>query len=147
MTVLAIALLVTAPALAVSQVDFRLGHQADQRGGSIITGTAGSPLPLAPSAPGEDARSDRADRGDGSDYAPVGPRFFVAHGFGQNVPLSFAVRQVVPPRVRVSYGRGVDRQQPVSWTGGKPWDQVLRNAVRPLGLHVVMSHMAVHIVE
>ena len=47
----------------------------------------------------------------------------------------------------MSYGQGVDQQQAVSWSGGKPWDQVLRTAVGPLGLRVVVSHMAVKIVE
>ena len=134
------------PAVHAQPVDFRLGSQVVQSR-SVTTATLGSgPLPLAP---GPDATgSPQPDEPDDQE-APEAPhpRFFTAHGFGQGVPLAFAVRQVVPPHVRVTYGQGVDQQQPVSWTGGKPWDQVLRSAVRPLGLHLVMSHMAVAIVE
>ena len=61
----------------------------------------------------------------------------VAQGFGRRVPLAFAVRQIVPPSVRVTYGPDVDTSAPVDWTGGAPWDQVLRAAVEPLGLRFI----------
>jgi hypothetical protein len=75
------------------------------------------------------------------------PAVVIARGFGHDVPLEFAVRQVVPPRMRVTYGESVDRQIRVSWDGGKAWDEVLRGVVAPLGLHLVMSPMAVRITE
>ncbi len=75
------------------------------------------------------------------------PAVAMAHGFGHDVPLAFAVRQLVPPRMRVTYGNAVDRQIRVSWDGGKPWDQVLRSVAAPLGLHVVISPTAVRITE
>ena len=71
--------------------------------------------------------------------------WMVAKGFGNNVPLAFACRQIVPAAVRVTYGPGVSASSMVSWQGGKGWNQVLREAVRPLGLHLVMTHMAVEI--
>ena len=61
----------------------------------------------------------------------------IAQGFGRQVPLSFAVRQIVPSFVHVSYGPDVDTSAPVDWTGGAPWDQVLRAAVEPLGLSLI----------
>jgi hypothetical protein len=75
------------------------------------------------------------------------PAVVVARGFGHDVPLAFAVRQLVPPRLRVTYGDAVDRQIRVSWDGGKPWDQVLRGVAAPLGLHIVISPTAVRITE
>jgi hypothetical protein len=75
------------------------------------------------------------------------PAVVIARGFGHDVPLEFAVRQVVPPRMRVTYGESVDRQIRVSWDGGKAWDEVLRGVVAPLGLHFVMSPTAVRITE
>ena len=65
---------------------------------------------------------------------PAKPRTVVASGFGHEVPLRFAVRQLLPKNWRVRYGRGVDPDRPVSWEGGRPWDFVLRDAVKPLGL-------------
>jgi len=69
----------------------------------------------------------------------------MAHGFGDKVPLGFACRQIVPPAVRVSYGPGADPQMLVTWRGGDTWNHVLRDAVKPLGLHLVMTNMAVEI--
>ena len=61
-------------------------------------------------------------------------RTAVASGFGHEVPLRFAVRQLLPRNWRVRYGQGVDPDRLVSWEGGRPWDFVLRDAVKPLGL-------------
>jgi hypothetical protein len=60
----------------------------------------------------------------------------VAAGFGDQVPLSFAVRQIVPARFQVSFGEAVNSDAPVDWKGGKPWRPTLSDAVRPLGLTV-----------
>jgi hypothetical protein len=69
----------------------------------------------------------------------------MAYGFGDNVPLAFACRQIVPPAVKVTYGPGADPQMLVSWKGGKTWNRVLRDTVKPLRLRLVMTHMAVEI--
>ncbi len=76
---------------------------------------------------------------------PIEPRFGVARGFGDHIPLRFAVRQIVPPALKVIYGPGVSRNMVVSWKGGDGWDHVLSKAVRPLGLRLVMTDMAVEI--
>ena len=75
------------------------------------------------------------------------PHFLVARGFGHDVPLAFAARQIVPQHVRISFGSDVDPEARVNWEGGKPWDDVLRAAVKPLGLHLAVTHMAVKIVD
>lgn len=67
------------------------------------------------------------------------PRFPSASGFGSQVPLAFAVRQIVPASVRVRYADGVDQDVLVDWSGGKPWNETVRAAVKPLGLHVQTS--------
>ena len=69
----------------------------------------------------------------------------LAQGFGHQVPLTFAARQIVPAKVRVTFGPGVDPAALVNWAGGRPWDQALRAAVRPLRLRVVVGWMAVTI--
>ena len=73
------------------------------------------------------------------------PSTAIAQGFGRQVPLAFAVRQLVPPPVRVSYGPDVDTSAPISWTGGAPWDRVLRVAVEPLGLRLVIGRGTVEL--
>lgn len=65
------------------------------------------------------------------------PRFKVARGFGDAVPMSFAVRQIVPSGVRVHYGAGIDPDAVVSWKGDRPWNQALAAALHPLQLRIV----------
>jgi len=72
-------------------------------------------------------------------------RFKLAYGFGEAIPLSFAVRQIVPPAVKVTYGPGADPNALVDWKGVRAWNRVLLEAVKPLGLRLVMTHMAVEI--
>lgn len=69
---------------------------------------------------------------------PPRPRYSIAHGFGNDVPLSFAAKQIVPTSIRVVYRTGVDPDTRVTWTGGKPWNQTLGAAIRPHGLHMVL---------
>lgn len=69
----------------------------------------------------------------------------VAHGFGQQVPLAFATRQIVPAGVKTTFGPGVDQSALVDWSGGRLWIEVLRAAVHPLGLHVTVRWMAISI--
>lgn len=73
------------------------------------------------------------------------PRFSFAQGFGDRVPLGFAVRQIVPGVVKVKYGPGADPDALVDWKGGQGWNWVLFNAVRPIGLRLVLTHRAVEI--
>ena len=77
--------------------------------------------------------------------APSVVRWKMANGFGNQVPLSFACRQIVPLAVRVTYGRGASPDMLVNWKGGDTWNHVLRDAVKPLGLRLVMTTMAVEI--
>jgi hypothetical protein len=60
-------------------------------------------------------------------------------GFGDHVPLTFAVRQIVPARFQVAFDDTVDKGAPVDWKGGKPWRATLADAVRPLGLVVSVT--------
>jgi hypothetical protein len=66
-------------------------------------------------------------------------------GFGADIPLSFAIRQIVPPRFQVSFADTVDKNARVDWNGGKPWLATLADAVRPLGLMVSVAGATVTI--
>ena len=59
-----------------------------------------------------------------------------ADGFGREVPLRFAIKQIVPPGVDATIAAGIDPDTPVDWTGGKPWNRVLAAAIQPLGLRL-----------
>jgi hypothetical protein len=66
-------------------------------------------------------------------------------GFGDQVPLRFAVRQIVPARFQVAFGETVDRDARVDWKGGKPWRPTLSDALRLLGLTASVVGTAVTI--
>jgi hypothetical protein len=64
----------------------------------------------------------------------------VAAGFGAQVPLGFAVRQIVPAGFQVVFDKAVDKDAlVVDWKGGKPWRLTLSDALRPLGLTVSLN--------
>lgn len=96
---------------------------------------AGLPPPQTPTTPPPAAAAT----------LPATLRFWTAYGFGDQVPLSFAVKQIVPKAVKVSYGPGADPASLVDWRGGRPWNRVLLAAVKPLGLRLVTTYMAVEI--
>jgi hypothetical protein len=76
---------------------------------------------------------------------PQSSRAPLAHGFGDHVPLSFAVRQIVPANLHVAYANQVDPSALVTWEGGQPWNVALVHAVQPLRYRVWVSATTVHI--
>lgn len=54
----------------------------------------------------------------------------VLKGFGRDIPLAVALKQIVPSAVFLKYGLGVDTSIPVTWQGGKPWREVLAETLR-----------------
>jgi len=66
-------------------------------------------------------------------------------GFGEQIPLAFACRQIVPSFVKVSYGPGANPAMIVTWKGGDTWPHVLAAAIKPLGLHIQFSGSTVTI--
>lgn len=60
-------------------------------------------------------------------------------GFGKDIPLALALRQVVPPAYIISYEAGVDQGKPVSWNGGSAWTNVVSTMLDNRKLHATMS--------
>jgi hypothetical protein len=58
----------------------------------------------------------------------------VSEGFGSDLPLVMAIRQIVPAKYGFVFDEGVDLSSKVSWQGGKAWDAVLQDALVPVGL-------------
>ena len=67
------------------------------------------------------------------------PAANVIEGFGSDMPLVLALRQVVPPQYAFSFGSGIDAGSRVSWSGGKPWNEVVGEMIAPLGYNVRVS--------
>lgn len=88
-------------------------------------------FPVSP-APDEPAARRRVQ-------VAVQPRVPLAIGFGRQIPLSFAARQIVPASLPVSFTPDVDQNALVDWSGGRPWDQVITAVVQPLRLRAVVT--------
>ena len=72
-------------------------------------------------------------------------RVGMADGFGKDVPLKVALLQILPLNVTAQFGQGVDAEQVVDWSGGKPWQAVLHDVVQPLHLRATVSGSVVRI--
>jgi len=71
--------------------------------------------------------------------APESSQYAQAVGFGRDLPLALALSQVLPPDYNFSFAKDVDAGATVSWQGGKPWNEVLQDMLRPMGMHAVIS--------
>lgn len=69
----------------------------------------------------------------------------VVEGFADNVPLSVALRQIVPQTHGFSVDQGVDMNRLVSWRGGQNWQQVLETSLKAVGLKSVVDGQMVRI--
>jgi hypothetical protein len=69
----------------------------------------------------------------------------LASGFGAQVPLAFAIRQMAPDGYEIVFAPPADPNSPVDWRGGRPWTQALADAVQPLGLAVSVHDKTVTI--
>ncbi len=79
---------------------------------TTVTTVTTTPAPLAPApAPALKPKSD------------------VIEGFGRDVPLTIATRQMVPSDYVVQYGQGVDPNTSVTWSGGRLWKDALMDSL------------------
>lgn len=76
--------------------------------------------------------------------APQG-NFTVAEGFGSDLPLVMAIRQIVPTEYGFVFDEGINLGSNVSWQGGQPWNVVLQNVLTPLNLRAQISGSMVSI--
>lgn len=87
----------------------------------------------------------RAHRGPATAASATQGRGGIADGFGKAVPLKVAMLQILPPPLTAQFSEGVDAEQIVDWSGGKPWQAVLRDVVQPLHLRAAVSGSVVRI--
>ena len=115
----------------VTPVDFRLMPSGAVVAESGHMDQANTPHGSTDTSQTPTRRSSRPAAGD------AGPARM--QGYGTDIPLPFAVRQIVPRGIRVVYGPGVTPETTVSWTGGKVWYEVLRDALKPQRLRLLLS--------
>ncbi|PCI55392.1 MAG: hypothetical protein COB36_07145 [Alphaproteobacteria bacterium] len=65
--------------------------------------------------------------------------FDVIEGFGNDMPLALALRQIVPAQYAFSFGKDVNPGASISWTGGQPWNSVLNTALAPLNITFTLN--------
>lgn len=68
--------------------------------------------------------------------APANPDLI--QGFGRDVPLTIATRQIVPSDHTVQYAPGVDPSTNVTWTGGRSWKEALNDALAEKNLKAIV---------
>ncbi len=104
------------------------------------------PYPGSPKTPKTTASPSVAPAPLLAQAAPPPPQgFSLVEGFGSDMPLALALRQVVPPEFAYSLDTGINAASPVSWDGGKPWNEVVSGMIAPLGLQSVIRGKVVHI--
>lgn len=73
-------------------------------------------------------------RDNGNPAVRSSSRFPAVEGFGNEIPLAMALRQVVPADYAYAFGNGVNPGYRVSWNGGKPWNEIVFDMIAPLDL-------------
>lgn len=68
-------------------------------------------------------------------------------GFGQDIPLDSAARQIVPSDVKVEYGNGVDSKTGITFSSAADWQSALSQAVAKKGLKAEIGKDGVTIVK
>jgi len=63
----------------------------------------------------------------------------VAKGFGEQVSLRFAARQIVPSSLALAIADDVDANTTVTWQGDRPWNRVLQDVLKPLDLRLTIT--------
>ena len=71
----------------------------------------------------------------------------IVEGFGKDIPLAVAMRQIVPPVYMVSYEPGVDEGKPMTWNGGSGWTSVVSDMLDARKLHATMSGNTITVSE
>lgn len=62
----------------------------------------------------------------------------IVEGFGSDIPLSFALEQILPAGYSASYSQGVNPEMKVSWVGGDKWENILNDLAQEEGL--IITH-------
>ena len=120
-------------------------HARETQSPAEIIPVAQQPQQLAPTMPVEDraptrpvilAYPENPAQPTLATGAPVTQNEIYADaiGFGKDMPLALAIQQILPPGYAYSFAKSVNPGERVSWNGGKQWNLVLLETLKPLGL-------------
>jgi hypothetical protein len=73
--------------------------------------------------------------------------YAVIDGFGDQLPLQLALDQVVPRDYKVVYEARPEPGMMVSWSGGRPWNDVVSDMLYTKGLRALISDKTVTVVK
>jgi hypothetical protein len=109
---------------------------SDLSGPIVIQGTPrpSPPMPASPSLPLSSSASSSPSPSPSP--SPSSSSSDAVHGFANHVPLAVALRQILPQGYGFSVDQDVDLGVLVSFSGGKPWRDTLKEALMPAGLIV-----------
>lgn len=108
--------------------------------------SAGADFTLVPEGHPVKVVTLKPDRSQGSKNSRRMRAFPVVQGFGKDIPLAFAIRQIVPRGVLVIASSSVSTPYVfVSWRGGVPWNVALQAALKPAGLTAHITPVSVTI--
>jgi len=65
------------------------------------------------------------------------------NGFGEDIPLESAAKQIVPDGWTVDFGAGVNRSAKVSWSSASDWKEALSSAAAKKGYQVQYGNSSV----
>lgn len=65
--------------------------------------------------------------------------FPVVEGFGKDIPLAIALRDIAPPNFAYAFNPREIAGTKISWRGGKPWPEVLQAALAQQNLDAVID--------
>ena len=71
--------------------------------------------------------------------AQAAPSYATVEGFGSDMPLALALRDIVPDGYAYSFGRNVNPAAIVSWSGSKAWPEIISEMIAPLGLRAELN--------
>ncbi|MFA7276860.1 MAG: TcpQ domain-containing protein [Pseudobdellovibrionaceae bacterium] len=69
----------------------------------------------------------------------------VISGFGSDIPLALALRDIVPPSYPYAFEKSEYAGVRISWNGGLPWIKVLENSLTPVGLKATLNSDTLYI--
>lgn len=60
-------------------------------------------------------------------------------GFGQDIPLSLALQQIIPSAFSVNFAPGVNPGLPITWEGGRPWNVIFEDILASMNVGARME--------
>ncbi len=136
---------VTLGTSSAKQIGFRVANSGATNGATqnqgiidqppvVIQGRSGNAQQQSQQQAPQNQNTARAPNGYAQAGAPSMAMEPVVEGFGDKVPLTVAIQQILPQGYGYTLGDGVDAGQLVSWRGGRSWSAVLQDMLGQAGL-------------